>query len=182
MSRVLEELVENLRRQAAARDAAGAVRRVLADSFEHRQALSDAIAATAEDEVQLFENDHCSIWSCRFRPERVMPPHEHRMPVHIACYNGAEVQLLYRRTGNRLEHAGNTSVKTGSVISLGPDAVHAVTAEPGTASHAIHVYMGPLMQVRRDLFDWTTGAAVDFTMENFHAMVRPAGDIAELRA
>lgn len=182
MSQVLEELVQDLRRHAAAPDAAKAVRRVLEDSFAHRAALSDAIAATPEDEVQLFEDESCSIWTCRFHPEQVMPPHEHKMAVHIACYNGAEVQLLYHRTGARLEHAGNTSVETGSVLSLGPDAVHAVTAEPGTASHAIHVYMGPLMQVRRDLFDWTTGAAVDFTMENFHAMVRPADDVAELRA
>ena len=64
-------------------------------------------------------------------------------------------------------------------MRLGPDAIHAITSDGDEQSIAIHVYEGPLTQVERSLFDWTTGAEVDFTMENFQAMARRKEDMAE---
>ena len=57
-------------------------------------------------------------------------------------------------------------------MSLEPDVVHAVTAEGDGLSHALHIYEGSLTQVKRSLFDWTSGNKVEFTMDNFRAMQR----------
>lgn len=130
----------------------------------------------------LFEDQTCSIWTCRYGAELVLAPHEHRMAVHIAVYRGTEVEVLYKREPGALRHGGNTSVPAGKVTSLGPDAIHAITAEGPVQSHAIHVYEGPLTQVERALFDWTTGEKVDFTMENFHALARKKTDMAEFQS
>ena len=143
--------------------------------------IADAIAAQPEDEVLIFEDETCSIWTCRYNSEVVLPPHEHLMTVHIAVYRGSEVEVLYHRDTDRLRHAKNRVVSEGEVVSLGPDAVHAVTADGGEQSHAIHIYEGPLTQVKRSLFDWTSGGKIEFTTENFHAMLRKRANMAELK-
>lgn len=173
----LEAFVAKARQAAASDDPGRAIRALLQDSLQDRETMARVIAAQPEDEIMLFEDDTCSIWTCRFSPDMVMPPHEHRMPVHIAVYRGSEVQLLYRRDKDRLQHAGTRAVEAGETLRLGTDAVHAVTADGEIQSHAIHIYEGPLMQIDRALFDWTSGHEVAFTMENFHAMQKTRAEL-----
>jgi predicted metal-dependent enzyme (double-stranded beta helix superfamily) len=176
---LLEDYVAELRRAASSDTPSHAIRAVLKESQAHQAALAETIAALQEDEVMMFEDETCSIWTCRYASDVVLAPHEHRMGVHIAVYRGTEVEVLYKREPGRLRHGGNTLVKQGDVVRLGPDAIHAITSDGHEQSIAIHVYEGPLTQVERSLFDWTTGAEVDFTMENFHAMARRKEDMAE---
>ena len=188
--RGLDQLVEQLRAAAAARateadssaDRSKAIRAVLQKSLEDREPTADAIAAIAEDELLLHEDETCSIWSCRYDTETVLAPHEHCMAVHIAVYRGTELEVLYKREANRLRHGGNKPVSAGQLVSLGADAIHAVTADGEGQSHAIHVYEGPLTTIERSLFDWETGDKVAFTMENFHAMARRKQDMSEFNS
>jgi predicted metal-dependent enzyme (double-stranded beta helix superfamily) len=177
---ILETLIAQARTAAASAAPGDALRALLTDTLEDRDAMANAIAVQAEDEVLLFEHDTCSIWPCRFDPETVLPPHEHCMTVHVAVYRGTEVQVLYRREPDSLRYAGVKAVDAGVLLTLGPDAVHAVTANGEGQSHAIHIYQGPLTKVKRSLFNWTDGGAVDFTPENFHAMLRKRADVPEL--
>ena len=101
------------------------------------------------------------------------------MGVHVAVYRGVEVEVFYKREPEKLQHTGNSLVRTGDVVHLSHDAVHAVTADGDGQSHAIHVYEGPLTQIQRSLFDWVTGEEVEFTMENFHSMARNKVDMDE---
>ncbi|MBY6068405.1 hypothetical protein KUW17_16780 [Leisingera aquaemixtae] len=101
------------------------------------------------------------------------------MGVHIAVYRGTEVEVLYKREPGKMRHGGNCLVKAGDVVRLGTEAIHAITADGSGQSHAIHVYEGPLTQIDRSLFDWTTGAKVEFSMENFHAMARRKTSMTE---
>ena len=176
---LLEEFVAGIRAAASSNAPSDALRTLLENSFSRSREIADAIAALDEDEVLLFEDSTCSVWTCRYNPDVVFAPHEHCMPVHIAVYRGAEVEVLYKREQSALRHGGNLEVRAGEVITLGPEAIHAVTAEGESQSHAIHIYEGPLTKVKRALFNWTSGAAVDFTMENFHAMKRQKSDMAE---
>ncbi|MDU8929409.1 hypothetical protein RXV86_18605 [Alisedimentitalea sp. MJ-SS2] len=178
---ILDTLVENARKAATSDQPTPAIRQVLRDSLADRDTVADAIAATEEDEVLLFEDDTCSIWSCRYDANVVFAPHEHCVPVHIAVYRGAEVQVLYHRDSNRLRHAANKTVPAGEIISLGADAVHAITAEGPGHSHAIHIYQGPLTRIERSLFDWTSGREIAFTIENFHALQRRKSEMEEFR-
>ena len=175
----LDQLVEALRTAAASSDRSTEIRAVLRESLRGCEATADAIAAITEDELLLHEDEFCSIWSCRYDSHTVLAPHEHRMPVHIAVYRGTELEVLYKREAEGLRHGGNKPVSAGELVSLGADAIHAVSAEGAEQSHAIHVYEGPLTKVERSLFDWTTGDKVEFTMANFHAMARRKTDMPE---
>jgi len=177
----LEKFVAQAQRAAAAEDATSAIHSLMQHSQLRKDEFADAIAEMSDDEVMLFEDNTCSIWTCRYNANIVLAPHEHRMGVHIAVYRGTEVQVLYKREPGKLRLSGNTLVRPGDVLHLGEDAVHAVTADGSLQSHAIHVYEGPLTQVQRSLFDWATGEEVKFTMENFHAMARNKTDMHEFR-
>ena len=160
---VLENLFGQIKKAAAAEDRSSAIRALLEKSQWRKDELAEAIAELDEDEIMAFEDETCSIWTCRYSSDVVFAPHEHCMGVHIAVYNGAEVEVLYKREPGNLRHGGNTLVKAGDVVRLGPEAIHAITADDGQ-SIAIHVYEGPLTQIKRSLFDWTSGEKVEFTM------------------
>lgn len=180
MNEILSIFVDEARAAAGEADPAEALRELLVETLADCDAMADAIAAQPEDEVMLFEDGTCSIWSSRFDPDVVLPPHEHCMAVHIAVYRGAEVEVMYHREPDGLQFGGATAVPAGSLVSLGADAVHAVTANGTGQSHAIHIYEGPLTEVKRSLFNWEDGGAVDFTVDNFHAMMRKRSEVPEL--
>lgn len=177
--KVLKDFVAQIREAAASEDRKLAIRALLQDSQSRKELLADAIAALEEGEVMFFEDETCSIWTCRYDPHVVFAPHEHGMGVQIAVYRGTEVEVLYKRALGKLRHGGNTLVKAGDVVRLGPEAIHAITSDGSEQSIAIHVYEGPLTQIERSLFDWTTGEEVEFSMENFYAMARRKADMDE---
>ncbi|MEO9819479.1 MAG: hypothetical protein ABJZ83_07705 [Yoonia sp.] len=177
---ILEDLFGQIRDAAASGDRSSAIRAVLLESQSRKDDLAEAIAELIADEIMVFEDETCSIWTCRYSSDVVFAPHEHCMGVHIAVYRGAEVEVLYKREPGKLRHGGNSLVKAGDVVRLGPDAIHAITADD-KQSIAIHVYEGPLTRIKRSLFDWTTGEEVEFTMENFHAMARRKANMVEFK-
>ncbi len=178
---IIENFVKQTRIASTSDNPASAIRQLLKNSMSEADTMANAIASLEDDEVMLFEDETCSIWTCRYDPNVVLAPHEHCMSVHIAVYRGAEVEVLYKREPDRLKHGGNKVISAGEVASLGPDAIHAISAEGLGQSHAIHVYEGPLTAVKRSLFDWASGAEVDFTIENFHAMQRVKSDMEEFQ-
>lgn len=180
MSFSYESFIAAAREAARSDDPTKAVRSLLKHTVADPDALAALIPPQDEDEIMLFEDDTVSIWSCIFQPHIAMPPHEHKMPVHVGCFKGGEKSYLYRRDGATLKHVTTKVVHPGDVFSMGGDGIHAVTADGDEYCHALHIYTGPLMQVKRSLFDWDTGAEVDFTMENFHAMKKSTTDLVAL--
>lgn len=166
-----------MRAAASSQTPTKAVRQELASVLASTELQNLGLPEQAEDEILLFEDDTVSIWSCRFNPEFVMPPHEHKMEVHIGVVSGQEKNIMFVREDNALKHVKTVIVDAGEVLSIGADGLHAVTASGNAHSHALHVYLGPLTKVKRDLFDWTTGAAVDFTMDNFDTMKRSRNNL-----
>ncbi|MGI9389839.1 MAG: hypothetical protein ACR2O1_07260 [Boseongicola sp.] len=173
MAFTFEGMVAEIRTAAKQSDPEGAIYNVLSDALKNMDEMVSATPVAGEDEVHLFEDDDLSIWHCRFQPHVVMPPHEHRLKVLIAGYSGSEKSVLYTRTENGLEEAETVIAHAGQVITLDENAIHTVIAEGDVPSLAVHVYLGPLMTLKRDLFNPDTGSAVDFTLENFSAMKRP---------
>jgi len=151
-------------------DPMGAVERVMRETVAEPGGVASAVPPREEDELHLFEDASVSIWVCRFRPDVVMPAHEHKMPVCIGGFAGAERSILYQRVNGGLEPIGERSVGPGEVITIGADAIHAVTADGDEPSHALHVYLGALTKVERNLFNEATGGAVPFTDENFEKL------------
>ena len=169
-----EQFVEDARAAAVTSHPTKAVRALLERTLNNTQLRNQGLPDQTDDEIHLFEDETVSVWSCRFQPAFVMPPHEHKMDVHIGVVSGTEKNIMYRREDGALVHKATKIVQSGEVLSIGADGIHAVTADGDQPSHALHIYLGPLMATKRDLFDWQTGAAIPFTMENFEAMKRPA--------
>jgi len=174
---MLDEIVEQAIDAAASDKPSSAIKDVLEKSMAEHSTMASEISAQPADEVLLHEDKNCSIWSCRYDSDVVLPPHEHLMTVHIAVYSGCEVEVIYCRERDSLVWENNTSISEGQVVSLEPDIVHAVTAEGDRQSHALHIYEGPLTQVKRSLFDWVSGDKIEFTMDNFHAMQRKRSEL-----
>ena len=177
MSFSFENFTASVREAAKANDANEKVRALLEEIVSDPAPIIAATPEDGEDEICLFEDETVSIWSCRFQPHVVMPPHEHLLDVHIAGYSGGEKNILFKIDDGELKHDSTVVVEPGQVLTLDKDAVHAVSAEGDAPSLALHVYMGPLMKLKRALFDWQTGEKVDFTMENFYAMQRPSTEL-----
>lgn len=171
------DFVTKMRTAASSQTPTKSVREGLTSTLASAELQNSGLPVQEEDEILLFEDNTVSIWSCRFDPEFVMPPHEHKMEVHIGVVSGQEKNIMFRREDRALKHVKSVIVNSGDILSIGADALHAVTASGDTHSHALHVYLGPLTKVKRDLFDWTTGAAVDFTMKNFENMKRSNKDL-----
>lgn len=176
---VLDELLSEIREAARSVNAFARLQQVLRNSVRQPDSIANAIAGIDDDEVLLFEDETCSVWSCRYQSDVVFAPHEHCMTAHIAVYRGAELEVMYQCESAGLRHTGNKVVSAGEVLTLPPDAIHAVSAEGQSQSHAIHVYQGPLTGVTRSLFDWSTGARVEFSMDNFYAMRRQKSEMSE---
>jgi len=43
----------------------------------------------------------------------------------------------------------------------------------------LHIYEGPLTQVKRSLFDWVSGDKVEFSMDNFREMQKSRSEFEE---
>ncbi len=168
-----ETMVQDLRACVGSPDPQVAIRTFLEELVQNSAPLLAASDQLSDPETLFFEDADLSIWHCRFQPGTIMPPHEHLLPVFIACYAGEEKSILYQAGDAGLEHISDLSASAGDVILLDQDAIHAVTAEGTHPSEAIHVYLGPLMTLKRDLFDWESGDAVPFTMDAFERMKRP---------
>ncbi len=177
MSFDFDGFASQVRAAAQEPDPSSAVHNLLKDIVSNPDPIVAATPQGGEDEVHLFEDETVSIWLCRFQPHVVMPPHEHKLEVHIAVYSGGEKNILFRPENGKLQHESTKVIGPGDVVTLNEDCIHAVTAEGDEPSFALHVYMGPLMKLKRDLFDWGTGEAVAFTMENFDSMKRPASEL-----
>lgn len=123
---------------------------------------------TADDEV-LFEDDNISIWFCRFQPGATVPPHNHNMTAIIGVYEGTEQNEIFEHTdADQLILRQTTNVTAGEVLQIAPDAFHSVSCVSATPSEAIHVYLGPLTQVDRHLYDVENGTVLAYTDENYH--------------
>lgn len=169
----VDAMVRAIRQAAAQPDPENAVREMLQETIRNPAQIFAATSDEEGDETLYFEDDTVSIWRCRFHPKILMPPHEHCLKVLIGAYSGGEKSILYERTADGLKEVDTVVARAGDIIVLDKDAIHAVTTHDDQPSDAIHVYLGPLMKLERDLFDWDSGKAVNFTLENFDAMKRP---------
>jgi len=172
---MLDRLIERLK-SAAVSDhsqppADLAIVSLLTEYVQHLKANHSARPMFEDDNVILFEDDHISIWFCRFQPKVKVPPHNHMMTAMIGVYDGIEENALYdaddqgNLTPRQIKH-----VHAGEVLRIAPDEIHGVTCVSDHPSEAIHVYLGPLTRVDRNLYDVEHGTVLSFTDENYKTL------------
>jgi predicted metal-dependent enzyme (double-stranded beta helix superfamily) len=150
-----------------------AIRLLMQETLKSKEALVDNNPLEKDaDEIMLFEDDTVSVWICRFDPYTVVPPHEHKMNAFIGVFKGREKNHFFKNDANGLKYQSTQIIDAGQMTSIGTDGLHAVVAEGEEDCYSLHVYTGPLSKVKRSLFDWNTGEAIEFTDENFRRLKR----------
>jgi predicted metal-dependent enzyme (double-stranded beta helix superfamily) len=122
----------------------------LADPKAVKAALDEALAGRDLTKGGLanmicFRSPTLTVLKAATPPKFKTPPHNHNMWAVIGTYEGQEDNTFYRRSGSTLEKAGGKELKTGDVVVLGEDAIHAIANPLDHASYAIHVYGGDLL-------------------------------------
>jgi predicted metal-dependent enzyme (double-stranded beta helix superfamily) len=155
-----------------------AIRLLMQETLKSKEALVDNNPLEKDaDEIMLFEDDTVSVWICRFDPYTAVPPHEHKMNAFIGVFKGREKNHFFKNDANGLKYLSTQIIDAGQMTSIGTDGLHAVVAEGEEDCYSLHVYTGPLSKVKRSLFDWNTGEAIEFTDENFHRLKRSPNEL-----
>jgi predicted metal-dependent enzyme (double-stranded beta helix superfamily) len=97
-------------------------------------------------------------------------PHDHRTWAVIGIYGGQEDNAFYRRRkdGSGLDLVNDRSLSEEETISLGADAIHAVTNPRRKFTGAIHVYGGDFFAIERS--EWESAQAPEQRYSVEHAM------------
>ena len=171
----VDKLVAAFREAAKGNEAVKRVRAIMQEAVRDPQAVSQYLHAFDGDDVILYEDETVSIQHCRFDPGLHVPPHDHRITAVIGVYEGGEVNHFYVRDENQLVRKTTKKVMPGDVISMGPEAIHSVEPGGDECGYAIHVYLGPLSDVERSLYDWESGAEYRYTREKYDELLRRHG-------
>ena len=174
MSFSLTEFVQSARSAAADTRPVAAVKTLMSQTFADPQGIAKAVGSFISADECLYEDDEVSVYWVRFAPHELVPPHNHRMHAFLGVYEGSEVNLLYRQVeSGQLELAKRRVLNPGDTMSIGGDGIHAVHTEGAMPSLGLHIYLGRLSTVSRDLFDTETGRSMPFTDENYQLLLRP---------
>ena len=92
-----------------------------------------------------FRSPTLTVLKAATQPGFKAPPHNHNMWAVIGTYAGQENNTFYRRSGTGLEKLGAKDLKTGDVIVLSEDTIHAIANPLDRVSCAIHLYGGDLL-------------------------------------
>ena len=140
----VDELVGDLRTARADSEPRLAVREVLERVMRQPDRLARALPATRAEIVPLYTSDDLSILKVVWAPEMSFRPHNHLMWAAIGLYGGQEDNTFYRRSGPGIVVSGGRELRTGDVVLLGDDTIHAVANPRPTFTGAIHVYGGDI--------------------------------------
>ena len=130
----VKDLVEEALRDLSA------VKRALDAEFSGRDLSKGGLA-----NLICFRSSTLTVLKAATPPGFKTPPHNHNMWAVIGTYDGQEDNTFYQRSGKGLERAGGKDLKTGDVIVLGEDTIHAIANPLDRPSCAIHVYGGDLL-------------------------------------
>ncbi len=129
--------------QKALRDTS-AVKRALDAELSGRDLSKGGLA-----DLICFRSPTLTVLKAATPPGFKTPPHNHNMWAVIGTYDGQENNTFYRRVGKGLEETGRKDLKTGDVIVLDENTIHAIANPLDRVSCAIHVYGGDLLDFSR---------------------------------
>lgn len=173
----IDELVKELRAASTQTTAVAKVRAIMDRAFAEPQIVDAHMPEYEDDDVVLYEDDDISVWHCRFRPGVAVPPHDHQVSATIGVYRGTERNDFYKAGENGITPSNGVDMTPGSVVSIGPSAIHSVICTSDEPSCGIHVYHGPLTRVERHLFDVRAGKTLAFNDEDYARLRDESGQI-----
>src|SRR5882724_6479950 len=137
------------------------MKEVVARAVSDPAALIRGIGEPDKAGVQvLHKSPDLTVLNLLWAPKQLALPHDHRMAAVIGMYAGREDNMFWRRVANptkfQIEAAGGEALGVGDVTILGRDVVHSVVNPLGKISAAIHVYLGPFLEIERSMWNAET--------------------------
>lgn len=167
----VDDIVARLRKAAMAPDARAQVRAIVEEVVADPEAASQAFPDPGDD-VILFEDETVSIWYCHFHPGMSVPAHDHQVSGSIGVFRGRERNDFFEADpAGGLRKSSDVFLGPGDTLNFGPNAIHSVTCVSETPCNGLHVYLGPLTQVERTLFDIDKGDAMPFDDANYEKLM-----------
>ena len=153
-----DELVAACRAAAAETEPHRAVRDLLQRTMAAPDDVADALRPEQGGLTLLHQSDDLTVVHVVWAPGMRIYPHDHQMWAVIGIYGGQEDNSFYRRNPADRRHlveSGGKELRTGDVLVLGDDAIHAVTNPTDRLTGAIHVYGGDFVNEPRS--QWGPG-------------------------
>ena len=169
----LDEFVAQARDAAGRDKAVAAVNDLMSRTFANPEEIAAVIDPFEHDDEPLYEDQQVSVYWVRFDPHVKVPPHNHKIAAFLGVYEGVEVNELYRKTNGGIELVKTRRMEPGDTLSMGAEGIHGVFSEGDKASLGLHIYLGALTAVEREVFDPDTGEAMPFTSSNYEKLVKP---------
>jgi predicted metal-dependent enzyme (double-stranded beta helix superfamily) len=156
-----------------------AVKEVLERAVAAPEKVAAALPAERAAVVPLYAADDLSVLHVVWAPGMRFRPHNHLMWAAIGMYGGQEDNAFYRRMGTGLAESGGRQLRTGDVLLLGADTIHAVTNPLRIFAGAIHVYGGDITtRVGRSEWDEERSEEVPYDFERTRRYFEAANELA----
>jgi predicted metal-dependent enzyme (double-stranded beta helix superfamily) len=169
-----ERFIEECRAALKERAPHLAIKELVARSVSEPGEIERALGTPAESGIQtIHRSDELTILNVVWAPLMNIYPHDHRTWAVIGIYGGQEDNAFYRRRKDEpgLELLNARSLSEEDTISLGEDAIHAVTNPRRKYTGAIHVYGGDFFAIERSEWDSPMAAeqrySIDRAMRTF---------------
>lgn len=151
------------------------IKAVLRDMTERFHARGALVHEEDDDEVLLHASENLTIYHITLSPGLQYPAHNHLMDALIGIYRGGETNFIYPVAADELQAPQRHDVVAPAVVHLPSDAVHSVANTGSSRSGALHVYLGNLPRMRRQLWSLQTHRAEPFDNGRYLAGARPIG-------
>lgn len=139
--------------------------------------IEKALGTPSESGITtIHRSDDLTILNVVWAPLMSIYPHDHRTWAVIGIYGGQEDNAFYRRRkdGSGLDLVNDRSLSEEEAISLGADAIHAVTNPRRKYTGAIHVYGGDFFEAERSEWEAERLTERPFDIERVKAMFADA--------
>jgi predicted metal-dependent enzyme (double-stranded beta helix superfamily) len=154
----LDSFLAACREAAADAEPRRAIRDVLQRAMAAPGAVADAMRPDRGRLAVLHQSDDVTVLHVVWPPGMMLYPHDHRMWAMIGIYAGQEDNTFYRRAEHdrtTLVESGGKALRTGDVVTLGVDTIHAVANPTNVLTGAIHIYGGDFVNEPRS--QWGPG-------------------------
>jgi predicted metal-dependent enzyme (double-stranded beta helix superfamily) len=153
----VEEIVLRFRQAVGEHTPPLAVRDALDELVRDPAAVAAAVGPVTEGGIRVLHRaDDLTVLHIAWTPGMVLNPHDHAMFAVVGMYGGQEDNSFFRRAPRGLVPSGGRSLRTGDVLVMGDDAIHAVANPRREYAVALHVYGGDFFSGDRSEWDEVT--------------------------
>jgi predicted metal-dependent enzyme (double-stranded beta helix superfamily) len=168
-SSALHATTDEIIKAAALPDPLARIEAVLRAATQRFHASGVLVHEEDDDEVLLHASHHLTIYHITLSPGLQYPPHNHLMDALIGIYQGGETNFIYPVSDGKLGTPERRDLTAPALVHLPPHTVHSVANAGSARSGAIHVYLGDLVHVRRQLWDLQGNQAEPFENDRYLA-------------